>query len=86
MNRQMRNLIPLFPNSEFLGVELSESGVEFSRRKAPGATFISADLFQPQPALEPFRDWATHAACVEVLEHVDDPVARVGVHPHEAAA
>ena len=71
----MRKLIPLFPGSEFLGVELSESGVEISRQKSPGATFIAADLFQPPASLEPFRGWATQAACSEVLEHVDDPVA-----------
>lgn len=71
----MSKLIPLFPNSEFLGVELSESGVEASRRKAPVATFLAADLFAPPTSLEPYRGWASHAACSEVLEHVDDPVA-----------
>lgn len=71
----LRKLIPLFPHAEFLGVELSESGVAISRHKAPAATFVAADLFQPPPTLAAYRNWASHAACSEVLEHVDDPAA-----------
>lgn len=65
----------LLPGSRFVGAELSESGVAISRRKVPGASFLVADLFQPPPALSEFTNWATHAVCSEVLEHVDDPVA-----------
>jgi SAM-dependent methyltransferase len=64
----------LLPNASFVGAELSESGVEISRRKVPGATFLVADLFQPPSALAAFTGWATHAICSEVLEHVDDPI------------
>ena len=64
----------LLPNACFVGAELSESGVEISRRKVPGVTFLVADLFQPPPALAEYAGWATHAICSEVLEHVDDPV------------
>jgi SAM-dependent methyltransferase len=64
----------LLPDATFVGAELSESGVEISRRKVSGATFIVADLFQPPAALAEFTGWATHAICSEVLEHVDDPV------------
>ena len=65
----------MLPNARFVGAELSESGVAISQRKAPGATFLVADLFQPPAELEEFAGWATHAVCSEVLEHVDDPVA-----------
>ena len=65
----------LLPEAQFAGAELSESGVAISQRKVPGATFLVADLFQPPPALKEFSEWATHAVCSEVLEHVDDPVA-----------
>src|ERR1043166_10152588 len=41
----------LLPNATYVGAELSENGVEISRRKVPGATFLVADLFQPPPAL-----------------------------------
>jgi len=71
----MQMAMPLLPGAELLGVELSASGVEASRRKAPGATFIAADLFEPPAALQPYNDWASHAVCCEVLEHVDDPAA-----------
>jgi SAM-dependent methyltransferase len=70
----IKKLQMLLPNASFVGAELSESGVEISRRKVPGATFLVADLFQPPAALAEFTGWATHAICSEVLEHVDDPV------------
>jgi trans-aconitate methyltransferase len=68
-------LAPLMPGAQFVGAELSESGVAISKRKIPDATFVVADIFQPPPALNEFAGWATHAVCSEVLEHVDDPVA-----------
>lgn len=67
-------LEPLLPDAQFVGAELSESGVAISQRKVPSATFLVADLFRPPAALEEFSGWATHAVCSEVLEHVDDPV------------
>ena len=79
----MQKVMPLLAGSELLGVELSESGVEASRRKAPGARFIAADLFQPPETLEPYKEWASLAVCSEVLEHVDDPAGflrRAGVY------
>lgn len=68
-------LAPLLPKAQFVGAELSESGVAISKRKIPNATFVVADIFQPPPALNEFTDWASHAVCSEVLEHVDEPVA-----------
>ena len=41
----LARLRPLFPDAEFLGAELSASGVEISKRKVPDATFLVADLF-----------------------------------------
>jgi 2-polyprenyl-3-methyl-5-hydroxy-6-metoxy-1,4-benzoquinol methylase len=63
------------PNARFVGAELSEIGVAISQQKVPRATFLVADIFQPPAALGEFANWATHAVCSEVLEHVDDPVA-----------
>ena len=71
----VQKLEPLLPKARFVGAELSESGVAISRRKVPAATFLVADIFQPPAALNEFANWATHAVCSEVLEHVDDPIA-----------
>jgi SAM-dependent methyltransferase len=71
----VQKLKPLLPDAQFVGAELSESGVAISRRKVQDATFVVADIFQPPAKLEEFCGWATHAVCSEVLEHVDEPVA-----------
>ena len=71
----VQKLEPLLPKARFVGAELSESGVAISKWKVPAAIFFVADLFQPPAALNEFANWATHAVCSEVLEHVDDPVA-----------
>lgn len=68
-------LRPLFQKAEFLGAELSESGVNLSRKKVPSATFVVADLFSPPAEMESRLGWATDAVCSEVLEHVDEPAA-----------
>jgi SAM-dependent methyltransferase len=70
----VQRLKSLLPRARFVGVELSESGVAISQDKAPGASFVVADLLQSPLALSEFAGWATHAVCSEVLEHVDDPV------------
>jgi len=62
-----------FPQAELLGVELSQSGVEISKRKVPRARFVQRDLLQHSEPPEGQRDWATHAICSEVIEHIDDP-------------
>jgi SAM-dependent methyltransferase len=63
-----------FPGMSLLGLELSETGVEMSRRKLPSAHFVVADLFTPPSTLGQYEEWADGAMCSEVLEHVDDPV------------
>jgi 2-polyprenyl-3-methyl-5-hydroxy-6-metoxy-1,4-benzoquinol methylase len=64
-----------FPNMNLLGLELSETGVQISRRKVPSASFVAADLFKPPAVLSEYEDWGEYAVCCEVLEHVDDPAA-----------
>lgn len=72
MLAKIRQKLPL---AKLAGFELSESGVEISKRKVPDAALVVADLFQPNPLMEPFHNWATHATCCEVLEHLDDPIS-----------
>lgn len=62
------------PQAKLAGFELSESGVEISKKKVSSASIVVADLFHPNPQMEPFHNWATHATCCEVLEHLDDPI------------
>lgn len=71
----LQELSARFVGSEFLGLELSETGVEISKRKVPGVTFVVADVFIPPTELKIRENWASHGTCSEVLEHVDDPVA-----------
>jgi len=62
------------PKAEILGLELSQSGVEISRKKVPDARFLQCNLLEQTAAPDEQRGWATHAVCSEVIEHVDDPV------------
>lgn len=61
------------PDCRVLGLELSASGVEISQRKVPGGTFLQTDLLKPYAGPQSYREWATHAVCSEMLEHVEDP-------------
>ena len=64
-----------WPHASLVGLEASRRGNEITRAKLPAASFALVDLSQdlaPDPRL---ANWATHALCSEVLEHVDDPVA-----------
>ena len=62
-----------FPSAGILGLELSQSGVEISRRKVPDARFVQRNLLDNSIPPNEQRGWATHAVCSEVIEHVDAP-------------
>ncbi|MEI6713456.1 MAG: class I SAM-dependent methyltransferase [Verrucomicrobiota bacterium] len=66
-----------WPKASILGFEMSDVGVQISRKKVPSAIFLPVDLFAPPAEAVSFHEWATCATCSEVLEHVDDPVAFV---------
>jgi SAM-dependent methyltransferase len=63
------------PKCELIGIELSRAGVEQASRLVPDATFLQRNLLEPVASDEHFRNWATCAACSEVLEHLDNPLA-----------
>jgi SAM-dependent methyltransferase len=64
-----------WPDAELLGLELSATGIDLAKEKVPRADFVQANLESDHTPDERFAGWGTHAACSEVLEHVDDPVA-----------
>jgi SAM-dependent methyltransferase len=64
-----------WPQAELLGLEPSEVGVRRSQAKVPRARFITGDIMVDAIVPADLEDWATHAICSEVLEHVDDDVA-----------
>jgi SAM-dependent methyltransferase len=63
----------VFPGAKLLGLELSASGVAAARRKVPGAEFVQWDFLAERQPPAGRRNWATHAVCAEVLEHLDEP-------------
>lgn len=65
------------PTAQYLGLELSETGVGISEAKVPDATFLQRDLLAPGAVPAAYAGWATRAVCSEVLEHVDDPAVLV---------
>jgi SAM-dependent methyltransferase len=63
-----------YPNAQFLGLELSHTGVRVASRRVPVARFVQQDLLAPAPEDQRMPFLATHAVCSEVLEHLEDPV------------
>lgn len=61
-----------FPGVERSGLEMSRTGAEIARARAPGADVRQCDLLA-EGCPPDFLGWATHAVCSEVLEHVDEP-------------
>jgi SAM-dependent methyltransferase len=68
-----REFCPHFPLVKFLGLDISEQGVQKARLHALSARFEVCDLLQSVPTGEIRSFGATHALCSEVLEHVDEP-------------
>lgn len=62
-----------FPGGQYLGIDVSQAGIEICRQKVPGARFQQKDLTHPSPIAPADQGWATVAICSEVLEHVDQP-------------
>ena len=62
-----------YPKAKYLGLELSRTGVEISRKRIPTAEFVQRDLLKPIPPGQTATFGATYALCSEVLEHLDAP-------------
>ena len=68
------DLHALHPDIPKLGLEMSSKGVKIGTRRLPQARFLQRDLIVGDEDPAEYREFATHAVCSEVLEHVDDPV------------
>jgi SAM-dependent methyltransferase len=67
-----------WPLAELVGLEASGRGNEMAQVKLRSATFATVDLSRDCPPARGLAGWATHATCLEVLEHVDEPVVLLG--------
>lgn len=62
-----------FPKAKILGIEKSSVANEIAKKLIPSADFILQDLTTSTSPPEKFKNWATHAICSEVLEHIAYP-------------
>lgn len=74
----LQELRGIFPDAEFAGVDIAESGLAVSETKVPDVGFHVFDLNGDAPPPPAVENWADCAVCSEVLEHVDDPVKALG--------
>ncbi len=63
-----------FTTARLAGVDHAQSGLDVTQQKIPDALLVSADLTAGSTPASEFRNWASHAVCSEVLEHMADPV------------
>lgn len=66
-------LASLHPDAQLHGIDHSRRGIEVAAQNVPTATFATQDLLTSESPGPERVEWATHAICSEVLEHVDDP-------------
>ncbi len=64
-----------WPDADVAGIELSATGVRVAAGKLPAARFEQVDLLAGESPAAGMQEWATHATCSEVLEHLDEPAA-----------
>lgn len=70
-----KEVLARFPQTRFVGLELSQVGVNIASSRVPNAQFLQRDLLQPTKQDDiPHEFAAQYAICSEVLEHVEDPV------------
>ncbi|MBT4887938.1 MAG: class I SAM-dependent methyltransferase [Rhodospirillales bacterium] len=63
-----------FPTIQLAGIDQSQSGLDITCKNTPTALLKKVNLESPEPADSELSNWASHAVCSEVLEHVDNPV------------
>lgn len=71
----LADLAARYPDAELAGTDRSATGLQVSRQKVPAAHLAEADFESAATVPQNLHQWATHAVCSEVLEHLADPVA-----------
>jgi SAM-dependent methyltransferase len=64
-----------WPRAALVGLEASGRGNEIAAAKLPSSELKLVDLNRALAPAPELAGWGTHAACLEVLEHIDEPVA-----------
>ena len=63
-----------FPGASLAGIDQSRTGLGVTATKFPGAVLQQVDLQSVSPDTADLHEWASHAVCSEVLEHLSEPV------------
>jgi 2-polyprenyl-3-methyl-5-hydroxy-6-metoxy-1,4-benzoquinol methylase len=69
----LASISTLFSQAEFVGLELSETGVATTLKKNPNAVILQEDILNPSNEAAQFYGWANIICCSEVMEHIDNP-------------
>jgi SAM-dependent methyltransferase len=72
---QLEALGNKYPNAHLAGIDRSRVGLGVTAKNFPNALLLTADLEASDAVPKQLREWASHAVCSEVLEHIEDPVA-----------
>jgi SAM-dependent methyltransferase len=63
------------PQAEMAGIDQSNGGLKHTRQLLPDARLLEVDLESCDVDAGELKNWASHAVCSEVLEHIEHPVA-----------
>ena len=75
---QLEALGNRYPDAQLAGIDRSRTGLTVTARSFPDALLFPVDLEDRETIPDQLKNWASHAVCSEVLEHLDNPIAALG--------